>query len=213
MYSYHPRHKCQLNHHTRSATAPLKTRRYDPPVETATRPEPMRILTPFFMLALALPAFAEVYRCGNTYTEEPCKNGKIVDTSPPLSDPYARPGGESTVIYLCRNVAGGMFWTPSTCSSQGARLERSERVPREISWDEQVQTARRQRRQGLALAEVPTQAPYSKPRDDKGEQCKNLEARVQYLDAEGRRGGGHSTMEWLREERRKARDAQYRLRC
>lgn len=42
---------------------------------------------------------AQVYRCGNTYTQEPCKGGREVDVTPPVSD---LSGPKTTVIYLCR---------------------------------------------------------------------------------------------------------------
>ena len=42
---------------------------------------------------------AQVYRCGNTYSQEPCKGGREVDVTPPVSD---LSGPKTTVIYLCR---------------------------------------------------------------------------------------------------------------
>jgi hypothetical protein len=46
---------------------------------------------------------AQVYRCGNTYTQEPCKGGREVDVTPPVSD---LSGPKTTVIYLCRAQGG-----------------------------------------------------------------------------------------------------------
>ena len=48
---------------------------------------------------------AQVYRCGNTYTQEPCKGGREVDVTPPVSD---LSGPKTTVIYLCR--AQGVYF-------------------------------------------------------------------------------------------------------
>lgn len=166
-------------------------------------------------LAIALAVFthaagAQVYRCGNIYSDSACKGGHAVDTSPALSDPR---GATTTVIFLCRAAKGTRYWTPEPCSQNGWTIERTERVPANVPWEDQLASARAQHREARALsAPKPTVSAGSNV-NSKAQQCAQLESRVQYLDDEGRRGGGHNKMEWLREERRKARDAQYRQRC
>lgn len=49
--------------------------------------------------------------------------------------------------------------------------------------------------------------------DSKKSECKALEERIRWLDDLGRSGGGGYTMDWIREERRLARDKQFRLKC
>ena len=44
-------------------------------------------------------------------------------------------------------------------------------------------------------------------------ECQLLEARVQYLDSMGRQIQGAQTMDWIRDERQKARDRQFRIPC
>ena len=91
----------------------------------------------------------EVYRCGNTYTQEPCKGGRTVDVSPTLSD---LSGPKTTVIYLCRAPGGSMYWIPEKCAARGWTLERSATVSSGVGWDNQVAEARRQRNEAEELS-------------------------------------------------------------
>lgn len=78
---------------------------------------------------------AQVYRCGNTYTQEPCKGGREVDVTPPVSD---LSGPKTTVIYLCRAQGGSFYWIPQRCATRGWTLERSATVSKHVSWENQV---------------------------------------------------------------------------
>ena len=44
-------------------------------------------------------------------------------------------------------------------------------------------------------------------------ECQTLDARVQYLDSMSRQPQGAQTMDWIRDERKKARDRQFRIPC
>lgn len=155
-------------------------------------------------------ASAQTYRCGNTYSDEPCKGGKAIDTSPAMSDPR---GAKTTVIYLCSATQGARYWTHEQCSKRGWTIERTERVPANVPWDEQVAAARAQQREAREVSR-PAPTYYQAPNVNvKVHECARLEAHVKYLDDEGRRGGGHNKMEWLREERRNTRNAQFQLKC
>lgn len=44
-------------------------------------------------------------------------------------------------------------------------------------------------------------------------ECQSLDARVQYLDSMSRQPQGAQTMDWIRDERQKARDRQFRIPC
>lgn len=74
--------------------------------------------------------------------------------------------------------------------------------------------ARGQRNKGVALATPPVQATQvdigtpSKPT-----QCAALESRIRYLDQLARSGGNAQYMDWIANERKQARDQQFRIRC
>lgn len=44
-------------------------------------------------------------------------------------------------------------------------------------------------------------------------ECQSLDARVQYLDSMGRQPQSGQTMDWIKDERKKARDRQFRIPC
>ena len=44
-------------------------------------------------------------------------------------------------------------------------------------------------------------------------ECQSLDARVQYLDSMGRQPQSGQTMDWIKDERKKARDRQFRIAC
>lgn len=166
------------------------------------------------LVLLTSSAWAQVYRCGNTYSEEPCKGGRTVDTSPPLTDPR---GPSTTVIYLCRAPQGGQYWTAEACHTRGWTMERSERVPINAPWADQVAAARGQKRAAEALNAAPTtqymqQAPHQRQRTPRQE-CSLLDERVKMLDNMGRAGSQHYDLDWVRRERKEVRDQQFRLRC
>ncbi|MPM84856.1 hypothetical protein SDC9_131932 [bioreactor metagenome] len=160
-------------------------------------------------------AHSQVYRCGNSYSAQPCAGGREVDVSEPLTDPG---GPKSVRIYLCKRGDDRMFWLHEPCSKRGWTIERVELVPRNLDWDDQVAFARGKRNQALSdLAPVVQSGGVSGSAapsvSNKLSECRALDERVNWLDSLGRAGGGGYTMDWIREERRKARDKQYRLRC
>lgn len=167
-----------------------------------------------FLTLVATASTAQVYRCGNTYSEEPCAGGKAIDTSPPVSDPR---GPSTTLLYLCRNTQDSLAWIPEPCATRGWTLERMERVPRNLPWEEQVRAARAQRRQAQALHEpepavryAPSAAPQA---DSRKASCQALDEQVKALDSMGRAGSRLYDLDRLRRERKAARDQQFRLRC
>jgi len=175
---------------------------------------------PPILLALITATFAgitqttiaqEAYRCGNSYSSEPCPGGRPIDTSPALADPR---GATTTVIYLCRAHGGSRYWTREPCADRGWTIVRTERVPI-APWSEQLDAAKAQYNEAKELTRPPqeTYTQQQPKRDTKTEQCAPIRARLEYLEEEGRRGGGPQKMEWLREEHRKAKDAYNRLNC
>lgn len=169
-----------------------------------------KLLATIALLLCAHTAHADVYRCGNTYSNTPCKDAKEVDVSPALSDPS---GPTTTVIYLCRATRGARYWTPEPCNQNGWTIERTERVPANIPWEEQLAAARSQRSESIAAGRTPGAYGPSTNRNEKSQRCTQLRNRIQYLDDIGRKGGSVHTMEWQREERRNARNEEHRLGC
>ena len=174
-------------------------------------------MSAYFNAAIMLFVFfagtthAQVYRCGNSYSASPCAGGREVDVSNPLSDPA---GPKSVQIYLCKTPSSKLFWIQERCANRGWSLERSEWVPKNLSWDDQLDYARGKRSQAQALMNpVPVARSSAAPTESKVSQCKALEERVNWLDSLGRAGGSGYTMDWIREQRKLARDQQFRLRC
>lgn len=159
---------------------------------------------------------AQVYRCGNSYSHAPCKGGQVVDTSPVLSDPR---GPVTREIYLCSATLGRNYWSGAHCSERGWRIERIERVPAGLPWEEQVAAAMQAQRSAAQALATPVprlsqahQAPQAAAAPVK-EQCRALDERVKMLDSMGRAGSRYYDLDWVRRERKQARDQQYRLRC
>lgn len=159
---------------------------------------------------------AQVYRCGNTYTQEPCKGGREVDVTPPVSD---LSGPKTTVIYLCRAQGGFFYWIPQRCATRGWTLERSATVSKHVSWENQVAEANKQRNEAEELMPRPAPA-YNAPAQAQMPpqpavkvQCVLLNERVAMLDSMGRAGSRYYDLDWVRSERKKARDEQFKLRC
>ncbi len=166
----------------------------------------------FLLSALPGVAQAQVYRCGNTYSNAACANGRSVDVTPPVSDPA---GPRTVLIYLCQHPADRLAWHASPCSHAGLALERTERVPFDLDWPQQVAFANRLRAQAQAQTTAnaaPARSGSSKAPSRQG-QCQALEERVRELDHMGRAGSQHYNLDRVRSERKRARDTQFRLKC
>lgn len=156
---------------------------------------------------------AQVFRCGSSYSNTSCKGGQVVDTSPVLSDPR---GPVTREIYLCSATPGRNYWSSVHCAERGWRIERIERVAAALPWDEQVAAASQAHRSALQAAAVPVQRqsqvsqPAARPASGT---CVALEERVKALDSMGRAGSQYYDLDWVRRERKIARDQQYRQRC
>lgn len=138
-----------------------------------------------------------------------------MDVSEPLSDPA---GPKSVRIYLCKRSDDKLFWLHEPCSTRGWTIDRVELVPKDLDWDDKVEFARGKRNRALVDSTPPVYSgggnrPVAPAASSNVQECKSLDERVDWLDSLGRAGGGGHTMDWIREERRKARDRQFRLRC
>lgn len=165
------------------------------------------------LVGLAGAAQAQVYRCGNNYSHAPCKGGQVIDASPVLSDPR---GPVTKEIYLCSAAAGSNYWSAGHCAQRGWRIERIERVPADLPWEEQVAAARQAHQSAAQASAVPLQRapqPPSPPAPSAKAHCRALDKRVAELDSMGRAGSRYYDLDWVRGERKQVRDQQYRLRC
>lgn len=163
------------------------------------------------LLLLSSAVQAQVYRCGNTYTQTPCKGGRTVETSPILSDPR---GPATKEIYLCSAPQGKQYWIAEHCAQRGWTIERIQRVPAHVPWADQVAAASEQMQAAQALTAAPAvrYSPQS-AQPSPQQQCSLLDERVKQLDRMGRAGSLHYDLNWVRRERKDARDQQFRLRC
>lgn len=169
------------------------------------------LILSLFAFAFAAGAQAQVFRCGNTYTNEPCKGGKEVDVSPTIADPR---GAKNQEIYLCRSNQSNFYWSSRTCASQGWMVERIALVPRDAAWDDKVAIARGQRDRAHANTVEQTRNYGSAAPVVSGQaECQMLEERIKWLDTQCRSACGMQKLDWVRNERREARDKQFRLRC
>ncbi|WP_155293162.1 hypothetical protein [Comamonas testosteroni] len=184
------------------------------PQQTAVRPQPELTVVAPRVLVPERPSSesaGQIYRCGNTYSNTPCEGGRSIAQQSSLSV------GASTTkeIYLCKDFHGNLTWESAACSANGRFIERITRVPANISWNEQVAIARQQRNRAHANAAEQVVPVATRPTGGKANaaECQALDERVNWLDNLGRIGGGGYTMDWIREERRKARDRQFRIGC
>lgn len=166
----------------------------------------------------SLAASAEVYRCGNSYSQEPCKGGRAVDTSPPVASHGGSGPPSMQTVYLCRSKSGGgMFWTSEHCHQANAWVERTESVPKNMSWEGQLAMAKAQRDAAAAMFKPPQQTyaqqNTQQPVASNKQTCAALDQRVKDLDSMGRAGSRYYDLNWVRSERKIARDEQFRLRC
>lgn len=175
----------------------------------------MRTLVHIFIALAACAASPtqaqEVYRCDNTYSHEPCKGAKVVETTPPVSDPQ---GAKTKLIFLCKRPDTTQpWWIHEECSRRGWTLIESVRVPSNIHWDDQVVIAERKRASNRAQQTFTPNYSNSASNSENSFECENLNKRVAELDSMGRAGGTVRRMEWIRQERQRTRDRQFQIGC
>lgn len=114
---------------------------------------------------------------------------------------------------------GSFYWIPQRCATRGWTLERSATVSKHVSWENQVAEANKQRNEAEELMRRPVPvynatAQAQMPQQPAvKEQCVLLNERVAMLDSMGRAGSRYYDLDWVRSERKKVRDEQFRLRC
>ncbi|MDM0043769.1 hypothetical protein QTH91_04675 [Variovorax dokdonensis] len=167
---------------------------------------------PLVMLAAAAHA-QQVYRCGNQYSSEPCGGGKVVDVSPAVRSPDA---AGSAQVFLCVSNSGSRFWSSEHCRERGAQIDRIESVPAGLPWDQQVQIADQQTRQGYAIQRKNMEQRGGATAGTTGRdpaRCAHFNQQVDYYDRLARRPQSSVSQGWVAERRKEIRDQQFRSGC
>ena len=119
-----------------------------------------------FLLALTaaflLPATTlaqPIYRCGNTYSQEACKGGKVVEDKTTT----LHSGHSGSTVYLCKGHGGGLFWSSAQCGQHNAFLEHTETVPSGLPWDQKVAQAEAQWRKSQCNTAAPAVVYQNRP--------------------------------------------------
>lgn len=121
--------------------------------------------------------------------------------------------GQAGTIYLCKAYSGGTFWAQAHCGTHSALIESIVNVPDNMPFKQQVALAEQQRRPAPApTTTVNTVAEPSAAQQHQAE-CRSLDARVNHLDSLARQPQSGAMQDWIRGERKQARDRQFGLRC
>lgn len=154
----------------------------------------------------------KVYRCGNSYSSTPCAGAQALDLAPPVS--Y---GGSSVrkEIYLCKDYSGNLAWESVPCSANGRFMERIASVPANASWEQQVAIARTQRDKAHAIAAEQIVPVAPRPSmNARSSECQSLEWLIRRLDERCRANScSMRELDEVREQRKNARDRQFRINC
>jgi hypothetical protein len=122
----------------------------------------------------------------------------------------------AATIYLCKAYNGGEFWASNHCNQHQALIERIVTVPDGMPFNQQVDLGNQQLRRVQQQNRSTTTHTYTN--ESKGQssieaECAALEARIVSYDAVARQPQTAQRQDWIRQERKKARDQQARLRC
>ena len=194
------------------------------------------LLALFALMTSNVQAQSEVpiYRCGNSYLQQPCQGGKAIDSNVSvLHNSTGAPPGQSTV-YLCQGYSGGKFWSATHCRDHHATMDRMETVPASLPWAQKVQQAQAQWEQAQQLGQphrnrdqyqeaashAAQRARSAQQKAEKQAQtssqaaaCARYRARLSDLDSLGRAGGSASHMDKIRADRHEARQQLRKLGC
>jgi hypothetical protein len=121
---------------------------------------------------------------------------------------------EAGSIYLCKAYSGGTFWSQAHCRVHNALIESIVSVPESLPFDQQVNLAQQQRQPAPAGTTTTVNTVVERSAaENRMSECKNLDARITQLDSMARQPQSGQTQDWIRGERKTARDRQFSLRC
>lgn len=164
-----------------------------------------------------------VHRCGSgdavTYTDQPCRvpdSPRVVAAAPqptPPSHKEPAPSEDSGIvpgtIYECKSYDGATFWAQAHCHRHRALIVRIASVPTNMPFQQQVNLAARR---DVAPAPPPP-PPVTAQQVPMRAACAALDEEIRQIDERTRQPLSVTERDYLREKRKKARDAQFRIPC
>lgn len=155
-----------------------------------------------------------------TYTDATCPPGAQVaevDLTPNSGWTGATSAGRTT-LQRCKTADGRFFWSASPCRLRQAFVDRYASVTAGVPFEQQVREAEMQRRAAATVsnpapARLTPAAPVASPPHQKAQQCEALDDTIDRLDAWARQPLSASRQDWIRSQRKEARDRQFALKC
>ena len=135
--------------------------------------------------------------------------------SPPAVE---TPTSPTTTIYLCKNYAGGLFWSDTTCHQQRATIDRMTSVPSGLPFAEQVAIAQGQANEAARLYVAPAPSPAAAigretVSTSSRAVCPSLDRELENLDAMARLPQSAQMQDWIRQRRMQVQDQRTAHRC
>ena len=132
----------------------------------------------------------------------------------PSTQARQEPPPTGGTIYLCKAYNGSAFWAQSHCNQHQALIDSMVSVPAGMPFEQQVELAQQRRREvARTVYAPPTPTPTVAPAATSKVECEALDARVNQLDAMARQPQSAQMQDWIRGERKAARDRQFGIRC
>ena len=168
----------------------------------------MKKFLTLFLLALALDASAQIYRCGNSYSHSPCaggQSGKIVDSENFSVISQA----EKQIIRECR-AGGGTYWSNGDCKNGDVQIGQYE-TPKGLSFNEQVYIANMKKQQQQQPRQQQGSSSGGKSDGSSNSSiCSSLDEEIKSIDAAMRQPQSASSMNHYTQRRRSLSDQKYR---
>lgn len=148
------------------------------------------------------------------YTETSCPDNlsSIHSTAGERPRPTEKSPASVNTLYHCKDYGGGTFWANTHCNQHKALVDRMANVPGSLPFDQQVRIAESQR-QSAAVQPTVNVVNTTVIQPTRREECKALDAQIVHWDAMARQPQSASTQDWIRGQRKNARDRQFALRC
>lgn len=115
-------------------------------------------------------------------------------------------------LFHCKAYSGGIFWANTHCNQHKALVDRMVSVPGSLPFDQQVRIAESQR-QSAAVQQKVHVANTTVIKPPHREECKVLDAQIVHWDAMARQLQSGAAQDWIRDQRKNARDRQFSLHC
>jgi hypothetical protein len=120
-------------------------------------------------------------------------------------------------VYLCKSYSGSTFWSKAHCREHNALIDWIVSVPDSLPWEQQVQLAEQDRARRAAAATAQQNAVIQQRQDNgaasRQAECASLDAQIARYDAMARQPQSGQMQDWTTEQKRKARNRQFALKC